>query len=196
MICEFKKAFIIDFRNTTYQELEDSFDEILNGNDKINRHVCIEGIELYKLTRDEALHILAYTSHSAKWINHLIRVNHIHDCISCQSFIFNLDKALKKIPPTRANLLYRMIFSYSELPKYGDIIIVNYYLSTSIEDFGNTELLWRITPLKENSKGRDVSKITNNKEEVEVVFLRNSRFKVVEITSTANKTFIHLTEEK
>lgn len=189
------KDYVVDYQNTTYQELDDAFAEILAGNNGINQNVCIEGISLYNLTRDEALHLLAYTAYSAKWINGKISNNATQHCLSCQSFIYYLDKALEKIPSTTSELLYRVIHGYYELPKLGDSIVINYYLSTSLEDFNNSDVLWKITPLKKGSKGKDVTKITNNKGELEIIFCRNTRFRITEITEAANRTFVHLIEE-
>lgn len=190
------KDYIVTYQGTTYQELEDSFAEILAGNEQINSDVCIEGIELYNLTRNEALHVLGYTSDSAKWINGEIRDNNIEDSPSCQSFIYHLDSALKKIPSTNSELLYRVMRGFHEAPKVGDILNIEYYLSTSLEDFNNSEVLWIIKPLPKESRGKDVRKITNNKDELEIIFERNTKFRTTEIQKISNRVCINLSELK
>lgn len=169
-----KKQYIID-DNTNYEILENEFDE------KLSSDCCTysEFMKENKLTKDEGVHIFAYTGFSSKWINSALRDQNL---TSNQEYFMNiLDAALNKIPSVSKNKVYRSFFDYNSNKIYftpGEIISLSHYLSTSKEIFYNPTEVWEITPLSKNSKGRNIEKISNAPDEKEILFLRNSRFKI------------------
>jgi hypothetical protein len=76
----------------------------------------------------------------------------------------------------------------------GAEILTPCYLSTSIEDFENSNVVLRIKTLPSNSKARDVSTITNVKGEKEYIFLRNTNFKVMGINQGEKTAYVEMIE--
>jgi hypothetical protein len=189
-----KKEYIIDNDGMSYLELESAFQEILIDENNSESQVIIEGIESFDLSPDEALHVLAYTGWSAKWINsNIINGKYLRN-ISCLLFIENLDKALVKIQTVNNRIVYHMTSHMIDNFSVGDLLKIPFYLSTAKEDFENSNIVWVISTLDSNSRGRDISTISNNKYEKEVLFLRNSKFKLKNIRKEGDKTLMYLDE--
>lgn len=188
----FKNSYIVGLEEFTYAELENAFSSFLSKGYNNESHVVIEGIEKYQLSKIEALHILAYTGHSSRWINLKIREDNLDK--NCNIFIKNLDLALFKIPPSNNMKLYHMTDDLWNGMVVGGIIKVPNYLSTSIEDYESSDVVLRINTRLEKSNARDISIISNNKHEKEHLFLRGSSFKVLKIEEIGKVIYVDLNE--
>lgn len=177
---DFKNNYIVGLDGFTYSDLEAAYMGYISP-DRKDGYVALGGIEQYGLTQVEALHILAYTGFSAKWINYKILDKSFNSDPNCLIFIENMDKALSKIDPPRSIELFHMTGYLWDGIEEGAEILTPCYLSTSIEDFENSNVVLRIKTLHSNSRARDVSTITNVKDEKEYIFLRNTKFKVIGI---------------
>lgn len=154
-------------------------------------YVNFDGIDLHNLTDGEAFCIYSYTTSYSSWINGDIR-NKKKMSICKELYAQYLDKSLDKIPNYNNKYAFR-IDTHSEYLKHnwekvvvGDIIQIHHYLSTFQEYFSEdsiekNSLVWSITTLELNSKARDISNVTNHNYEKEILFKRNSFFKVEKI---------------
>jgi len=177
-----KENYIMDNKGLTYEDYEEMFEDIIANPDReVLETINIDGAEVNKLNKKETIHLLAYTGHSAKWINSSINNNQFDTDINKVNFVKTLDQALNKIPSSNGSLLYRMddVFSIEEAKSLivGEAITIKSYFATSKEDWGNTEIVWLITPLVNNSLARDISNITGFASEKEVLFSRGASFK-------------------
>lgn len=189
---QFKDNYIITFDGFSYSQLEDAFSSFLSKGYNNESHVVIEGIEKYQLSEIEALHILAYTAHSSRWINSKIREGYLDR--NCNVFIENLDMALAKIPPSNNMKLFHMTDYLWDGMVEGKIIEIPNYLSTSIEDYENSDVVLKIQTASKGGKARDISIISNNKYELEHLFMRESSFKVSNIKKKNKVTYVDMVE--
>ncbi|SIT17115.1 ADP-ribosyltransferase [Belliella pelovolcani] len=188
----FKKSYIVGLDGFTYADLERAYASFLSKEYNNESHVVIDGIEKFQLTKSDALHILAYTGHSSMWINAKIRENNLDR--NCNIFIKNLDRALDKIPPANNIKLFHMTNDLWEGMIEGSIIKIPNYLSTSIEDYKNSEVVLKLQTARKGSKARDISTISNNKYELEYLFLRGASFRVLRIEKIGKITYVELVE--
>lgn len=171
------KDFIIDADGLTFSALKMSSSGIFNGT--IPDCVDISGMNKFNLTEDDVLILLAYTGASSKWLNPELRTGNWLNDENKVAFVERLDSVLNKINSFSGNALYHMAAKNDFI--VGETVKIESYLSTSIEDFENSELKWIISPKSENSNCRDIQNITGNKYEREVLFRRGTSFKVVDI---------------
>lgn len=189
--------------NQLAKSYENEFDRFETDSKSDGKYgVQLRGMQTFKLTKEEALYILGYTAISAKWINPYIQ-NEQSIARNCDAelFIKHLDQALKKVQSTQELILYRMDYqaerqcAYIEYhSKKNSIIRLDYYLSTDKEEYPECEIIWRIKPLPNGkSKGKDITTITNNGAEKEVLFGRGSKFRIDEVINLS-KLYIDMTE--
>lgn len=169
--------FIIDGDGLTFEELKDASNELFTG--RIPDNVDISGMNQFNLSEDDVLILLAYTGSSSKWLNPELRNGNWVNDKNKVAFVERLDSVLNKINSFSGNVLYHMAAKNDFI--VDETIKIESYLSTSIEDFENSELKWIISPKTENSNCRDIQNITGNKYEREVLFRRGTSFKVVKI---------------
>jgi hypothetical protein len=198
--------YIIDNDGLTYSVIKKAFQkEMVKFNKKLaidEYGIQLSGIDENNLTDDEAIHILAYTGHSAKWINSIIRESVSIDSLptNAKHFTSVLDLALSKIKPTTQDIVYRMDSYYSKndakkifKEKLNKTITIKNYLSTDKEEYSNEEIIWIISTLP-NGNGKDISNITNNGSEKEILFERNTNFRVNEVNCKFGILYISMTE--
>lgn len=166
------------------------------------------GITKYGLSDEEAFFILAYSSGTSKWINAELRLGKELSTNCKKLFSEQLDYSLSKMPSLNESLVYRMqigIERNSEIKRFqsrvNSTFIVPQYLSTAKENYNNSAVVWKIKTLTIESKGKDISDLSNHRYEKEVLFERNSKFEITavdelhscimmqEISSTANVDF-------
>ncbi len=151
------------------------------------------------LSEEEASFILSFTARKSSWVNMELRNGIDFSTIEKAEFAEGLTNAISKMPSFDNEIVYRMD-SPSENEdgivrewfsrKIGSIFRIPYFLSTSKANWKNTAYTWKINTLKRNSLGNDISNMTNNKMENEILFHRNSIFRV----DNVDNDFIHLTE--
>lgn len=186
-----KLNYIISRDGDIYTYIESAFEGCFTDN--CPDHIDISGMKKFGLTKDETLHILAYTGHSARWINSKLIDNSYKECCSCQTYIKNLDKALNKIEQTKESTVYHVtrFNPFIEM----DYFITNSYISTSpipCESLGDVH--WIITPLKDKSSAKDCRTITNFKDEIEVLLMRGTKLRKEKIEMFNNITCVYLKE--
>ena len=116
--------------------------------------------------------------------------------------IKRFERALIKLPKTSGEFVYRMDNYYSSPEEainwwsihVGRNIEIPFFLGTSMEDWQNTEVVWRIKTLKLNSKGYKTFLFHDQAFEKEVRFLRGSKFFVKSVTEGADITYVDLIE--
>jgi hypothetical protein len=154
------------------------------------KHIVLNGLTEYNLTDEEAFFILAHTGSYSSWINQPLRNGQLLDSICKEKFAENLDKSLNKLPPFNCENVFRMddspLGTAQEICSWfkkniGKVIIIPYFLSTSKENWDNTEITWKIKTMQANSNARDLQLITNNDIEKEVLFKRYSSFKIISV---------------
>lgn len=171
------------------------FDEI-RKNKKLqdthrNRHIVLQGLEEYNLSDEDAFFILSYTGSYSSWLNSESRNGRDFDTECKRYFANGLTLALDKLPYYNDEYVFRMdsplgtkeqIIEWFNAHKKG-IICVPYFLSTSKDNYENSEITWHIKTMKNNSKARDLALITNNDTEKEVLFKRDCFFRIVSVDS-------------
>jgi len=191
-----KDEYIITVDGWSYRKIEIAFEKFLNPKYQDDARVSVKAMYEYNLTKDEALHVLAYTGFSAMWINSALKKNVLNS--NHNKFVDFLDKALAKLPSTSFYKLFRMVsgneFEYAVSLEVGKEYIIPQYLSTAKEDYNNTDEVWIITTLNEESKGRDIENISNCRDEKEVLFVRGFKFKVVNYRKINDKRYFYLEE--
>ena len=135
-----------------------------------------------KLTNDEVYAINKYIGFESYTYNEKLR-NGIKLTETENQILNNLDKALEKMPKYKGEVT-RSISILSEdidifLKDYqvGSIVLHKAYTSTTKGDIYNPES--KVQMLIKSKKGRDISEY--NEQEQEVLFTRNSKFKVLKV---------------
>lgn len=165
-------------------------------------HVNLDGIDEYNLTDEEAFCIYSYTTSGCDWLNRDIK-NKKRLSMCKESYAQCLDKYLDKIPPFDKEYIFRMdipdeyqIQKWKKM-KIGEVLQITHFLSCSKENWDEEStdrswIVWKIKTLASNSNARDISNITNVEEEREVLFKRDSYFKVE--TIDISKKVVELVE--
>ncbi|MEX0596613.1 MAG: ADP-ribosyltransferase, partial [Candidatus Paceibacterota bacterium] len=152
------------------------------------------------LSEEETFMILAYTGSYSSWVNSDLINSQIPNCKCKYEFIKRLNKSLDKIISFDNQTVYRMDSPFDDKDvilnwfnmKTGCIFRIPYFLSTAKEDYKSTKIVWKVKTLPENSLGKDISDITNNQYELEVLFTTDSCFKIDSIDF--DKAYINLIE--
>lgn len=174
------------------------FESYKNGNQEFKEN--LEGMSLNKLTEEETFVILAYTGSYSKWLNWDLRDSELTKCNCKKEFIKRLNNSLDKVKSFDNSTVYRMDSPFEDSEKMltwfnskiDCVFKIPYFLSTSKEDYKNSEIVWEIKTLPNNSLGKDISNLTNNKNELEVLFRTDSCFKIKGID--AEKKYVLLSE--
>lgn len=167
-------------------------------------HLVLEGIFRHSLSNEEAFFILSHTGSYSSWINGSLRSGRQFDTQCQQYFADKLNEALSKLPCFNDKKVYRMdepltddieqVFSFFE-KNNGKVMRTPYFLSTSKDNWENTSLTWDIKTLQEDSKARDLSLITNNNTEKEVLFKGDSYFKIKGVNRGSKIVFMEEVSE-
>lgn len=155
-------------------------ENVLTYQNKVNElQNQIEGSKI-ELSDDEQYAINQYIGPESYKINETLRDN-LDLTRQQQEFLNNLDKALDKIPNyngiVQRSLMLdkKQLNSFLELHQEGNVIKYKAYTSTTsgnrYNDFSNVELLIK------SINGKDMRKY--NREEQEILFKRNTKFKVI-----------------
>lgn len=96
-----------------------------------------------------------------------------------QKIITNLDSFLLKTGRIQSEVLFRQD-NYSDQDSFykGQDVSFDNFFVTSIDDFDNSNIVWVITPLKENSRGHSGYLVYDHNNEKQVTFERNSTFRI------------------
>ena len=175
---------------------DDWFEDFSEGGEEFKPN--LNGMVENNLTEEEAYFVLAYTGSASSWINSELRSGKTPLCICKQSYIHYLDKSLEKIAPSKNPIVYRMDSPYGDTKEVlkwfkknkNKVINIPYFLSTAKEDYNNSPIVWKINTLSQNSYGKDISNLTNNKTELEVLFMRNAKFKIVNVDYASSIIFL------
>lgn len=146
------------------------------------------------LTEEEAFPILAYSAHSAHWLNSALR--HQTEISKCkQMFSDNLNRSLSKMRSFNG-IVFRMDFlsEPQELAwfesKINCIFTTPFFLSTSKENWKNSDVVWQIQNLPEDSFGKDISNLCQAPSEQEVLFMKDAKFQITKVDLQNNIVFL------
>lgn len=149
----------------------------------------VQGILNYDLSDEEGYFILSYTASFSSWINLPLRNN--QKLTDCQGFYANgLEAALLKMPRFKGDFLYRMdspiCDKEEELAWFtkqkGNVIKVPNFLSVAKTNWDSTEIIWKIAT-NHNSLAFDLDECRNNPSEDEVLYKRDSLFKIIDVSN-------------
>jgi len=164
-----------------YKKLSSAYEEKL-------RQYTIDGQKkMSVLTNDEEFIIAHYVGSAYNWMNDDLR-NGIEFATICRrTYSTYLDIVLQKIE-SFSGVVYRMddpsedsnaILKWFDANR-GKTIKVPNYISTSKDKWDHHKsVVWKMKTLPVNSFGKDISMI--NEVEEEVLFMRNSKFKIDEV---------------
>lgn len=170
-------------------------ENVLTYQNKVNElQNQIEGSKI-ELSDDEQYSINQYIGPESYRINEVLR-NDLKLTEQQEKIIRNLDKALDKMANYNGVVQRSIILDKEQLKKFLDLhqegAIIKYkaYTSSTVgnryNDFSNVELLIKST------NGKDMRKY--NKEEQEILFKRNSKFKVIKKEKINDTYYIHMEE--
>ena len=153
--------------------------------------------EWNSLTKENKHAINSYVSSSSYFINDILRNGYKLDDEQ-KEIVKNLDDALNKMQPYEGDLTRSVYFYAAQsfdnfLKEYevGKILTIKQYLSTTKGDVYNPEAQVQLKIL--NSKnGINISAFNNSEDEV--LYKRNSKFKVIRIYIENDVTYIELEE--
>ena len=153
--------------------------------------------EWNSLTKENKHAINSYVSSSSYFINDILRNGYKLDDEQ-KEIVKNLDDALNKMHPYEGDLTRSVYFYNAQsfdnfLKEYevGKILTIKQYLSTTKGDVYNPEAQVQLKIL--NSKnGINISAFNNSEDEV--LYKRNSKFKVIRIYIKNDVTYIELEE--
>lgn len=180
----------------TYPEWKKMF---VDGGDKSGLTSVLASGIIYSNIRGEDLKaIYNYMGAKSYCVNESLR-NDVILTIDESKFINDLDDALKKMPTYEGDLTRSVIFRTPEeiemfisSYKVGEIKKFKEYISTTYGEVYNPDAQVLIQ-IKNAKKGRDIS--LYNKDELEVVYERNSKFKIIDILGNINNTIVIFLEE-
>lgn len=170
-------------------------ENVLNYQNKVNElQNQIEGSKI-ELSDDEQYAINQYIGPESYKINEILR-NDLNLTKQQEKLLSNLDKMLDKMPNYEGIVQRSLMLDNERLKKFleshqdGSIIKYKAYTSatagTRYNDYSNVELLIKST------NGKDIRKY--NKEEQEILFKRNTKFKVIKKEKINNIYYIHMEE--
>lgn len=170
-------------------------ENVLNYQNKVNElQNQIEGSKI-ELSDDEQYAINQYISPESYKINEVLR-DGLKLTEQQEEVVKNLDKALNKFPDYEGNVNRSLIINENELNRFlqihkiGNNVSYKAYTSTTIasryNDLSNIELHIK------SKKGKDIRKY--NKEEQEILFKRNSEFKVIQVKKENRVYHIYMKE--
>ncbi len=183
----------------TYPEWYEKFVE---GKDKTNldKFVVSNAIAsgIMELTKDEEYSVRSYISSESYKINEALRNDYELDEY-LQNIVDSLDSALAKLPKHEGKLQTRSLYFYDdEMMKsfieshvVGKTKIYKEFLSTTVGDIYNPDGQVQIFILN-GKNGIDL--ISFNKDEMEVLYQRDSKFNVISVEESDGKTYIILEE--
>jgi hypothetical protein len=191
---ESQKQFNIDYEESVEFQFENWSMIERTGSD-------YSGINDNKLSKSEAFPIVWYTTRGFNFINEDLRNNKLSNLRNDKNLYSKiLQECLNKVSSMNNAIVYRMDTSYANNDEdikdwfrlnIGKTIKTNHFLSTSKEDWEQDEkITWEIKTLPLNSKGKDISNISDNAEELEVLFKRNTVFRIKNVS----EKYIHLEE--
>ncbi|MBK8807067.1 MAG: hypothetical protein IPO21_10630 [Bacteroidales bacterium] len=195
-----RNYFNQQIRNTYYNGFLPWFERYRNGDKSLDDRLA--GMITNGLTEEETFFILAYTGSYSSWVNSDVRNGLKLECESKIAFTKWLNRSLDKVAPFNNSIVYRMDNPLGEIEivlewfdkKIGKNIKIPYFLSTAKEAYKDSRIVWKIETLVENSFGKDLVQLSNNRFEREVLFRTGSCF---EIISTDYETgYINLKEIK
>jgi len=147
------------------------------------------------LSAEDGFYIWAYTGSTSRWLNSDKRNCNEYSCNCKLNFANGLIAALLKIPPF-AGIVWRWEQADDNLRKFnwfadhiGLTVTVPYFLSTSKDDVTGDPMLWKISTI-ENGNARDISRISNATCENEVLFLPESKFKILGVGEDLKTVFM------
>jgi len=195
--CDNEKNHHGQILRKTYSSFQNMFDKYRKGDKSLDPN--LKGMKDNNLSEDEAFFILAYTSSYSSWINSNLRDGDSLNSNCKKKFAGYLDQVLDRMPSVKGEIVFRMdspgndkkLLTWFE-KHYGKKFLIPYFLSTAKEDYKNSDVVWEIITLDQNSKGKDISELSNNKFEKEVLFKLNSCFQIDGV-DRLNK-YIHLVE--
>ena len=170
-------------------------ENISNYQNKVNElQKQIESSKI-ELSEDEQYAINQYIGPESYKINEALR-NDLNLTKQQEKLLSNLDKALNKMPNYNGVVQRSIILNREQLKKFlelhqeGSVIKYKAYTSTTIgaryNEHSNVELLIKST------NGKDIRKY--NKEEQEILFKRNAKFKIIKKEKINNTYYIHMEE--
>lgn len=154
-------------------------------------------IELKRLglTAEDGFFIWSYTGSSSGWVNSDKRNGLEYNSDCKKHFADCLENSLAKLPPFLGTA-WRWEEADDELKKFnwfkehiGHKIAIPYFLSTAKDNVSADPMLWKIETV-ENGNGRDISLISNNEFENEILFIRGAKFEITGVGDDNRTVFM------
>jgi|GEM_PF-3080571 len=163
-----------------------------NLDDVISGEVSINDAEL----------IINYSGNLSSMVHYRLKSGSMKKGTLIEKYEVGLHSALNKLPSYNSQIVYRMEIHSPSIPDYinyfskyiGKVMEVPFYLSTSKEEWEDEIVFYVISTSTENSNAKDISRVTNNAVEKEVLFMKHSCFLIDKIERKNSKLYIHMKE--
>ena len=193
---EEKDSFRLTIRDSFEKGFKLWFERYRMGDKSLDAN--LSGMLENRLSEEEAFYILVYTGGLSRWVNSELRNSETPKSQCKQTFVARLNQALDKMKSFNAGIVFRMDYPPGDKAialkwfetKIGSKFRIPYFLSTAKEDYNNSEVVWQIKSLGDQSLGKDVSRLTNNKYELEVLFKTGSCFEILSVDIARSYIFL------
>ena len=143
-----------------------------------------------------------YSGELSKALNRAIRGNYLDFTVKVAAYDEVLLKALQSLPHHNDQTVYRMTKYVEDITPYaiyfdsknGMVLSDPCYMSTSKDEWTSEKLVYEITTLQSDSNARDISRLTNNAIENEVLFIKGTRFLVKSILKKEDRLIVEMKE--
>lgn len=170
------KSWIIDYANESPKE------------------PCVAALKELGLTAKDGFFVWSYTGSSSSWLNGGKRNCNEYSSDCKKYFADSLEKTLRKLPVYQGKA-WRWEEADDKLQKFnwfneriGLSVRIPYFLSTSKDNITAKPMLWEIRTIS-NGYARDISQISNNPYEQEILFIPNAKFKIISVRDD-NRTIV------
>lgn len=170
-------------------------ENVTDYKNKVKELKCQIESSKIELSDKEQYAINQYISSESYKINEILR-DKFKLTKKQEMMISNLDKALSKLPKYQGNVTRSIMLNKNRLKEFlekhkvGNNVIYKAYTSTTVgnryNDMSNVELHIK------SENGRDIRKLNN--EEQEILFKRNTEFKIVQVKEINNIYHIYMKE--
>jgi hypothetical protein len=171
--------------------------------DNVSPLANLEDVLSGKVSLADADHITNYSGNLSTILNASIRNGALAHTSLLKHFETGLAKALTAIPPHTGQAVYRMETKTTSIDlhqayfngKINEVMYVPDYLSTSKKEWvDKCSVIYEIKTLSQESSARDISRITNKADEVEVLFLPVAKLRILKVEERNNKLYVVMEE--
>ncbi|MFN0293458.1 ADP-ribosyltransferase [Pedobacter helvus] len=168
----------------------------------VAHHANLDDVKNGLVNLADADCITNYSGNMSRVVHPNLKNKTIDQTVLVKDFEQRLHLALECLPSFGQQTVYRMethhpvISDYQNYfkGKFGQVMSVSFNLSTSKDDWEDEKVVYVINTLTENSRAKDISRLTNFAKEQEVLFLKDTHFQINRQEEKNGKLYIYMQE--